>query len=160
MPVRLSEHCSRHVSLPALLPEDVSDAFLIKSYKPSSSPTEHTSDGDTHGDRAHAEPAEEVLGVYLVEPIRLTMMVVKFSGTLGSTTRSDLRLLTVTAFAHYAAEQTACCYIFADIQGVFISFAHIQRLKRCSPIARLNNANTGGKLAITLFDPMTQTVEG
>ena len=61
---------------------------------------------------------EELSGIYLVEPMRLTTTVVKFSGTLGSTTCSDLRSLTVTAFAHYVAEQTACRYVFVDIQGV------------------------------------------
>ncbi|KAI1788424.1 hypothetical protein LXA43DRAFT_1091785 [Ganoderma leucocontextum] len=111
---------------------DVSEAFLIKSYKLSSAPTtEHTGDGDgDDDDDAHAKPTEEVSGVYLVEPVRLTTTVVKFSGTLGSTTRSDLRSLTVTAYAHYVAEQTACRYIFADIQGVFIAFTHIRLLKR------------------------------
>lgn len=64
--------------------------------------------------------------MYLVEPLRLTTTIVKFSGTLGSTTRSDLRSLTVTAYAHYVAQQTACRYIFADIQGMDVSFVSIQ----------------------------------
>ncbi|PIL33491.1 hypothetical protein GSI_04114 [Ganoderma sinense ZZ0214-1] len=122
---------------------DVSDAFLIKSYKPSTStvpPVEHI-DGDHEEDRAHAESIKEVSAVYLVEPLRLTTTVVKFSGTFGSTTRTELRSLTVSAYAHYVAEQTACRYIFADIQGS-------------------NNANASGKLSLTLFDPMTHTVEG
>lgn len=111
------------------MPEfDVSEAFLIKLYKPSSSiasPTERT-DGDHGEGNAPAEPTEEVSGVYLVEPLRLTTTIVKFSGTLGSTTRSDLRSLTVTAYAHYVAQQTACRYIFADIQGMDVSFVSIQ----------------------------------
>ena len=75
-----------------------------------------------------AEHTEEVSGVYLVEPLRLTTTVLKFSGTLGSTTRTDLRSLTVTAYAHYVAEQTACRYIFADLQGMNYPFARIQWL--------------------------------
>nr|VWP02366.1 APH domain-containing protein [Ganoderma boninense] len=120
---------------------DVSEAFLIKIYKPSAPPTENGSDGGDEEDPPRPEASEEASGVYLVEPVRLTTTVVKFSGTLGATTRSDLRSLTVTAYAHYVAEQTACRYIFADIQGS-------------------NNANAGGKLSLTLFDPMTHTAEG
>ena len=97
---------------------DVSDAFLIKLYKPTSVPLdENATDVDDNEDHARADPTEEVTGVYLVEPMRLTTTVVKFSGTLGSTTRSDLRSLTVIAFAHYVAQLTACRYVFADIQG-------------------------------------------
>ena len=65
-----------------------------------------------------------------MEPMRLTTTVVKFSGTLGTTTRSDLRSLTVTAYAHYVAAQTACRYIFADIQGASIPSVPILPLTR------------------------------
>lgn len=104
-----------------MLPEfDVSEAFLIKLYKPRSLtvPPIERADRDGEEDSAHVEPTEEVSGVYLVEPLRLTTTVVKFSGTLGSTTRTDLRSLTVIAYSDYVAEQTACRYIFADIQGM------------------------------------------
>lgn len=146
---------------------DVSGTFLIKLYKSSSAPpTENASDGDNadddhaHDDHAHNNPMEEISGIYLVEPMRLTTTVVKFSGTLSLTTCNDLRSLTVTVFAHYVAQETACHYIFTDIQGVSAPFGHIQRLKRRSPIAGSNNASTNGKLLLTLFDPMTHTVEG
>nr|VWP02501.1 Reducing polyketide synthase FUB1 (EC (Fusaric acid biosynthesis protein 1) [Ganoderma boninense] len=122
---------------------DVSDAFLIKSYKPKPStvtPAEHA-DGGNDEDTTDVASTEEVSAVYLVEPLRLSTTVVKFSGTFGSTTRNDLRSLTVSAYAHYVAEQTACRYVFADIQGS-------------------NNANSSGKLSLTLFDPMTHTAEG
>ena len=108
------------ISKTLMLEFDVSEAFLIKSYKPTLPaipPTEHTAVDDDESN-ADADSAEEVSAVYLVEPLRLTTTIVKFSGTLGSTTRTDLRSLTVFAFAHYVAEQTACRYIFADIQGV------------------------------------------
>ncbi|KAM5532479.1 hypothetical protein V8D89_013832 [Ganoderma adspersum] len=114
---------------------DVSEAFLIKSYKsslPVVPPTE-SADGDHDEGNADVDSAEEVSAVYLVEPLRLTMTVVKFSGTLGSTTRTDLRSLTVSAFAHYVTEETAC---------------------------RSNNGNTNRKLSLMLFDPMTHTFEG
>lgn len=105
------------------LPEfDVSDAFLIKMYKPTgASLTEHVDNGNDDEEPPQDEPAEEVSAAYLVKPMRLTTTVVKFSGTLGSTTRSDLQLLTITAYAHYVAEQTACRYIFADIQGTILA---------------------------------------
>lgn len=140
---------------------DVSDAFLIKSYKRSSPVPQAERDDDGHGEgSADVEPIEEVSAVYLVEPLRLTTTVVKFSGTLGSTIRSDLRSLTVTAFAHYVAEQTACHYIFADIQGMGSFCVRIQRLMPRFPTLGSNNSNANGKLSLTLFDPMTHTVEG
>ncbi|KAI1794277.1 hypothetical protein LXA43DRAFT_1091810 [Ganoderma leucocontextum] len=121
---------------------DVSDGFLIKIYKPTPTDAQDMGEQLEEGERCQdSNPSLEVTEVYLVEPRRLTSNVVKFSGTLGSTTRSDLRSLTMAAFAHFIAEQTACQYIFADIQGS-------------------NNASTDGKLSLTLFDPMTHTVEG
>ena len=104
---------------------DVSDGFLIKIYKPISASAAEQPAADENelvGERLSPEIAdeslEEVAQVYIVEPMRLTSTVVKFSGTLGSTTRSDLRSLTMAAFAHYVAQQTACQYVFADIQGL------------------------------------------
>ena len=95
----------------------------MKIYKPGSvSAAEHTTDeNESVSESASHESTdklpEEVSEVYIVEPMRLTSTVVKFSGTLGTSTRSDLRSLTMAAFAHYVAEETACQYLFADIQG-------------------------------------------
>lgn len=55
--------------------------------------------------------------VFLVEPRRLSTAVLKFSGTLGVTSRSEKRSATMTAFSHWVIEGTACQYMFADIQG-------------------------------------------
>ncbi|KAI1791947.1 hypothetical protein LXA43DRAFT_1135462 [Ganoderma leucocontextum] len=98
---------------------DVSDGFLIKIYKGSTTQTEDIGveeQIEEGGPREDLDASSEVTEVYLVEPRRLTSTVVKFSGTLGATSRSDLRSLTMAAFAHFIAEQTACQYIFADIQ--------------------------------------------
>ena len=54
---------------------------------------------------------------YLVEPLRATTSVVKFSGTFGTSNKSDKLSATMTAFAHFIADKTACQLIFADIQG-------------------------------------------
>ena len=131
---------------------DVSDGFLMKIYKPvpleafaagpgsgsGSSPAPESASSLAPGSTTAAdgsEPAseqpnhespskvpEEVAEIYLVEPWRLTSTVVKYSGTLGSTTRTDLRSVTMAAFAHYVARETACQYVFADIQGPFPCF--------------------------------------
>ncbi|KAI1785491.1 kinase-like domain-containing protein [Ganoderma leucocontextum] len=125
---------------------DVSDGFLIKIYKPGSAPAATPAVDESvlvsePGTESLDKSPDEVAEVYIVEPLRLTSTVVKFSGTLGTTTRRDLRSLTMAAFAHYVAQETACQYVFADIQGS-------------------NNAGNSGKLSLTLFDPMTHTVEG
>ena len=115
----------RSLLLRMLLAEfDVSDAFLIKIYKPGSAPAPASATDES--ELVHERPSnespdkspDEVTEVYIVEPMRLTPTVVKFSGTLGSTTRTDLRSATMAAFAHYVAQATACQCIFADIQGV------------------------------------------
>lgn len=111
-------HCS-----PTLLAEfDVSDGFLMKIYKPAPAPAPAANENEIVGEQPNGESLdkshEEVAEVYLVEPMRLTSAVVKFSGTLGSTTRTDLRSSTMAAFAHYVAQETACQCIFADIQGL------------------------------------------
>jgi hypothetical protein len=59
----------------------------------------------------------ELTSVYLVEPRHASSAVLKFSGTLGAQNRQDKRTATVTAFSHFAVEDTACQYMFADIQG-------------------------------------------
>ena len=145
-----------------LIEFDVSDGFLIKLYKTSSPtvPRVGHADGNHDDDNAPVESIEEVSAVYLVEPLRLTTTVIKFSGTLGSTTRNDLRSLTMNAYAHYVAQETACRYIFADIQGSESPFVRIQILTSCPATLGSNNRNASGKLSLTLFDPMSHTFEG
>ena len=77
----------------------MSEAFLIKSYKlslPVVPPTE-PAEGDVDQGSANVDIFEEVSSVYLVEPLRLTTSVVKFSGTLGSTSHTDMRSLTMSS---------------------------------------------------------------
>ncbi|KAJ6567493.1 kinase-like domain-containing protein, partial [Mycena sp. CBHHK59/15] len=75
---------------------------------------------------------------YLVEPLRTSSVVTKFTGTLGSSAATDKLTSTVLAFSHFVLETTACLMSFADLQGVFLSFL-------CSMV---------------LFDPMTHTIGG
>lgn len=96
----------------------MSEGFLIKIYKVT---TPQSGDMDPQPEGRRQGFGAVVTDVYLVEPRRLTSTVLKFSGTLGTSTRNDLRSLTMAAFAHFVAEQTACQYIFADIQGKFRS---------------------------------------
>lgn len=64
------------------------------------------------------EPTTDFKQVFLVEPRRLSSAVLKYSGTLGVTNRSEKRSATMTAFSHWVIESTACQYMFADIQGM------------------------------------------
>ena len=110
---------------------NVSDGFLMTIYKPRSASVAEEPAATDENERVSRSPSphsaekssEEAVEVYIVEPMRLTSTVVKFSGTLGSTTRSDLRSLTMAAFAHYVAQETACQYVFADIQGLHPCFS-------------------------------------
>lgn len=54
---------------------------------------------------------------FLVEPARSTTDVIKISGTLTSQKASDATSAAVVAFAHYAAQLTACSKVFTDLQG-------------------------------------------
>ena len=55
--------------------------------------------------------------VYLVEPRRISTAVRKFSGTLGVSNRPDKLSATIMAFSHFVIQETACEYMFSDLQG-------------------------------------------
>ncbi|KDQ58251.1 hypothetical protein JAAARDRAFT_193673 [Jaapia argillacea MUCL 33604] len=109
----------------------VSDAFLIKVYN-FGDPRTNSDVVVADADESDHEPVLE--SVYLVEPKRTSMSVIKFTGTLGQVHMSGQLLSTIMAFAHFVLENTACKYMFADIQGSY---------------------DKNGLLV--LFDPMTHT---
>ncbi|KAF4586440.1 hypothetical protein EYR38_010716 [Pleurotus pulmonarius] len=115
-----------------LAPFHVSEGFLIKSY----------SKGEPlfipEGEPEMAP--EKFDAVYLVEPRRTSFAVIKFSGTLGTLNNIDQKTATMSAFSHYVLEQSACVFMFSDIQGT------------------MEPSATGLKLV--LFDPMTHTRTG
>jgi hypothetical protein len=93
----------------------VTDGFLIKLYIPTMPlfMADDISDND-----APASTTLKLASVYLVEPLRASSAVLKFSGTLGQRARSaDKRTATILAFGHFVVDNTACKYMFADIQG-------------------------------------------
>lgn len=61
-------------------------------------------------DEAEPEP-------YLVEPLRTSSVVQKFTGTFGSTQDTDKLSATILTFSHFVLQQTACRLAMADIQG-------------------------------------------
>ncbi|KAF7368975.1 Atypical/Alpha protein kinase [Mycena venus] len=73
---------------------------------------------------------------YLVEPLRTSSVVHKFTGTFGASRGTDKLTSTILAFNHYCMEDTACLLAFADLQG---------------------SRHGGG---MVLFDPMTHTIKG
>ncbi|KIO21260.1 hypothetical protein M407DRAFT_245542 [Tulasnella calospora MUT 4182] len=77
---------------------------------------------------------------FLVEPLRSTTAVIKFSGTLGSRVATDGLSGTINAFAHYAAQWFAASRVFCDLQGSFHKSAI--------------------ETAFILFDPMTHSING
>ncbi|THH30819.1 hypothetical protein EUX98_g3365 [Antrodiella citrinella] len=94
----------------------VSDAFIIKT-------------------KLHVDDVEHT--AYLVEPLRMSTTVVKFSGTNTVAIGNDQKTVTAGAFAHYVLADTACQYLFVDIQGSY---------------------DIG--MNMVLFDPMTHTPAG
>jgi Alpha-kinase family len=93
----------------------ISQGFLIKTYQ---NVALLTAD-DIAADAQTQESANTriLLSVYLVEPRRASSAVLKFSGTLGMHNRADKRSATIMAFSHFVLENSACKYMFADIQG-------------------------------------------
>ncbi|KAF7970555.1 hypothetical protein HWV62_23733 [Athelia sp. TMB] len=119
----------------------VSDAFIMKAYDPVlERPVEKDPIPPGMGSEDEEDPITSFKQVFLVEPRRLSSAVIKFSGTLGVTNRNEKRSATMTAFSHWVIENTACEYMFADIQG---------SLDR--------DARGDGGTVLTLFDPMTHT---
>lgn len=97
----------------------VSEAFIIKTYDPApEQPAEKEIIPPGMGYDHETEPTTDFKQVFLVEPRRLSSAVLKYSGTLGVTNRSEKRSATMTAFSHWVIESTACQYMFADIQGM------------------------------------------
>ncbi|KAL0947869.1 hypothetical protein HGRIS_010504 [Hohenbuehelia grisea] len=113
----------------------ISDGFLIKVYAPS--------DPEDHSEHL-GEPAFAAVlkAAYLVEPRRASTAVFKFSGTLGVSNRIDKKSATIMAFSHFVLQETACQYMFSDIQG--------------TPMT----SSKGKDTTIVLFDPMTHTLKG
>jgi hypothetical protein len=96
----------------------VSDGFLIKSYNTRDANAIPFGEDGPAGDSEDTQaPSRDLTSVYLVEPRRASSAVLKFSGTLGAPNRQDKRSATVAAFSHFVVEDTACQYMFADIQG-------------------------------------------
>ncbi|KAJ7619919.1 kinase-like domain-containing protein [Mycena polygramma] len=99
----------------------VSDAFLILVQQPA--PAE--------GTELASEPEPHA---YLVEPLRGSSVVNKFTGTFGASIDTDKLTSTVLAFNHFVMHDTACLLAVADLQG------------------------SRHKGTTVLFDPMTHTM--
>ena len=90
----------------------ISSGFLIKTYVnvPSCVSEEQPDDA------ADSVGSSALVSIYLVEPWRASSAILKFSGTLGMPHCSDRQSATIMAFSHFILENTACKYIFANIQ--------------------------------------------
>ncbi|KAJ7456354.1 hypothetical protein B0H11DRAFT_2244038 [Mycena galericulata] len=85
---------------------------------------------------ASAAATEAEADAYLVEPMRASSVVKKFTGTFGSCQDTDKLTCTILAFNHFIMQDTACLLAFADLQG------------------------SRHKGSLVLFDPMTHTIPG
>ncbi|KIO17725.1 hypothetical protein M407DRAFT_84669, partial [Tulasnella calospora MUT 4182] len=92
--------------------------------------------GDVDGSSIHSTGVRH----FLVEPLRSTTAVIKFSGTLGSRAATDGLSGTITAFAHYAAQILAAKRVFCDLQG--------------------SHHRSASGTTFVLFDPMTHSISG
>ncbi|KAJ7768101.1 kinase-like domain-containing protein [Mycena maculata] len=97
----------------------ISEAFMVQ--------IQNDSDANDETDLADA---------YLVEPLRASSVVQKFTGTFGASQDTDKLTCTILAFNHFIMEDTACSVAFADLQG------------------------SRHKGSLIIFDPMTHTIHG
>ncbi|KAJ7625450.1 hypothetical protein B0H17DRAFT_1111085, partial [Mycena rosella] len=107
---------------------EVSPGFLISIIKNSGLAE------DDADDEAAFEPV-----TYLVEPLRSTSVVRKFSGTLGATQDTDKPALTMLSFSHFMLDVAACAISMVDLHGSM----HVE---------------PGAIRRLTLFDPMSHTI--
>jgi Alpha-kinase family len=56
--------------------------------------------------------------LYLVEPLRTSTRVRKFTGTMAQAKPTDKAGVTIAAFTHWVIQDTACKLCFADVQGI------------------------------------------
>ena len=104
----------------------VSNGFLVKIYK-------EANNGSPSQNKAEDSPSKSIippslLSVYLVEPRQALTAGLKFSGTLRMHNRFDRQSASIMAFSHFVVENSACKYMFADIQCMFMPAA---RCKVC-----------------------------
>jgi hypothetical protein len=97
--------------------------------------------------------------VYLVEPRRASSAVLKFSGTLATHNHLDKWSATIMAFSHFIIEDTACLYMFADIQGESLINLWCPLCWHCTGSMDRSVAVQNASI-LTLFDPMTHTPRG
>ena len=104
----------------------------------------------------------QLTSVYLVEPRRASSAVLKFSGTLGMRNGQDKRSATIMAFSHFVLEDSACRYMFADIQGDSVLLREPCLFIDCYYIAGSMDRNPfmQNESVLMLFDPMTHTPRG
>ncbi|KAJ7030548.1 hypothetical protein C8F04DRAFT_1263844 [Mycena alexandri] len=86
---------------------------------------------------------QDVNLAYLVEPLRTSTIVEKFSGTIGGSDNIPNKVsATMAAFTHFILEKTACRIAFTDLQG------------------SLHYSKAGGTQEFVLFDPMSHSLIG
>ncbi|KAJ7098702.1 kinase-like domain-containing protein, partial [Mycena belliarum] len=84
---------------------------------------------------------KKVNTTYLVEPLRSSTAVEKFSGTIGGSDNSTNKISsTMAALTHYILQSTACRLAFTDLQG------------------SLHSGRPGAPRELVLFDPMTHSL--
>ncbi|KAJ7289625.1 kinase-like domain-containing protein, partial [Mycena rebaudengoi] len=120
---------------------EVSDAFMILVKKDDEEDVQSGTEDDSDEEDA-----------YLIEPLRTSSVVTKYTGTFGSTRESDKLSATILTFGHYIMHDTACLMAFADLQGVCNS-----GLIHLGPEPFSGSRH---KKSLVLFDPMTHTVKG
>jgi len=91
----------------------VSDGFLIKIYQVLMKDSVREGTPDSLDNELNSS----LSAVYLVEPHRISTAVQKFLGTLGISNWPDKLSVTIMAFSHFVIQETACEYMFSDLQG-------------------------------------------
>jgi len=74
--------------------------------------------------------------------------------------RTEKRSATIMAFSHFVVENSACHYMFADIQGESEHWPFLCRLVDEFAGSMDRNSLVPKESILTLFDPMTHTPQG
>ncbi|KAJ7752843.1 hypothetical protein DFH07DRAFT_774354 [Mycena maculata] len=85
---------------------------------------------------SEANDETDLADAYLVEPLRASSVVQKFTGTFGASQDTDKLTCTMLVFNHFIMADTVCSLAFANLQG------------------------SRHKGSLIIFDPMTHTIHG
>ncbi|KAJ7118159.1 hypothetical protein C8R44DRAFT_558970, partial [Mycena epipterygia] len=96
---------------------------------------------------------------YLVEPLRTSTVVKKFSGMVGGSDKRTNKLSsTICALTHYILQATACKQAFTDLQGK--TRLIVMQFLSDNLTGSLHCSRPGAVQEMVLFNPMSHSLSG